>query len=131
MPLLKWTAFVEARSQAHLVVAAVDDELGVQTAAQPGGDRGVRTLLELLKRLLRKLGVEGDYAATIARTPQGAEICFAFERLADADRLAEKVDAAPSTTGATWASARRFVLDPPAVQRLEAVAGPPQSRRRR
>lgn len=122
MPLLPWSAFVETRLQAHLVVAAVDDD--------PGTHPDVRTRLELLKRLLRKLPLEGVYAATIARTTHGAEICCAFERLADADRLAEHVEASPTETGAAWASARRFVLDAGSLKRLADLAGPPQARRR-
>lgn len=120
MPLLPWSAFVETRLQAHLVAAAVDGDL----------DSDARTLLELLKRLLRKLPIAGDYAATIARTPHGAEICCAFERLADADRLAEHVEASPIETGAAWAGARRFVLDAGSLKRLADLAGPPQVRRR-
>jgi len=119
MPLLPWTALVETSGQAHLVVAAVD----------PDSQSDARTELELLKRLLRKLKVEGDYAATIARTPQGAEICCAFVRSSDADRLAAFGDARPSAIGAAWATARRFILDASARQRITEVAGPPQARR--
>lgn len=123
MPILQWTAFVEARPQAHLVVAAPAVDAGPQTEA--------RTHLELLKRLLRKLPVQGDYAATIARAPQGWEICCAFERLADADLLAAFGEARPRAIGPAWASVRRFVLDAPSLQRITRLAGPPQSRRRR
>lgn len=123
MPLLQWTAFVERRPRAHLVVAAPADD--------PNAPSDARTQLELLKRLLRKLPVEGDYAATIARAPQGWEICCGFERLADADLFAAFGQARPSAIGVAWASARRFVLDTASLQRITKLAGPPQSRRRR
>ncbi len=123
MPSLSWSAFVEWRSRAHLIAAALVDE----PAMSSHGD--ARALVGLVRRALRKLPLQGDYAATIARTAQSVEIVCAFERLADADRLADQVGAAPYPN-AGWASARRFALDAKALQRLQELAGPPQQKRR-
>ena len=124
MPSLSWSAFVERRSRAHLIAAALVDEPGLSLH----GD--ARALVGLLRRALRKLPAQGDYAATIARGTQGVEIVCAFERLADADRLADQVGAAPYADNAGWASARGFALDAAALQRLRDLAGPPQHKRR-
>jgi hypothetical protein len=67
-----------------------------------------RTMLEIL---IERLRLTGAYATRIVRQGGIAEIYCAFEKEADAQRLANAVRARPTWQHPGWASQWSFVLD--------------------
>ena len=125
MPSHAWSEFIESHPNAHLVVATLHE----QPDAFPQHD--VRLFLALMKRAVGKLPVQGDYAATIARSPQTVDILCAFERQDDADILAGLFRARRDGDTTSAGPGRRFVLDTRAHDRLVEIAGPPTVRKAR
>jgi hypothetical protein len=122
MPALPWSDFIDRRPRAHLVVAALRSDSVLNPDA--------RLLLSMMKRLVGKLPIEGAYAATIDRSGGSLRILCAFAERVDADCMTDHVRAEPLENTAGWATARRFVLDADARERLFDFAGPPIVRRR-
>jgi hypothetical protein len=81
----------------------------------------------LLLRLIRKLPIHGEFAATISRQNGKREILCAFRDSSDAAVAAKiaKAAKAPTSDRARYS----FVLDERAEQNLTKIAGPPESRR--
>ena len=76
MPKIAWSAFIDRFPAEHLVVGVVPKE--------EGGGAKLRHRLELLARLLGRLGLNGSYALVIDREGATPEIHCAFEREVDA-----------------------------------------------
>jgi hypothetical protein len=106
MPKQGWIAFTDAHRDAHVIVALVlpKSPRGTDKARVESS----RTMLEIL---IERLRLTGAYATRIVRQGGIAEIYCAFEKEADAQRLANAVRARPTWQHPGWASQWSFVLD--------------------
>jgi hypothetical protein len=103
-------------------------------ASLPDGDdlgADARALHMLVRRLLKKLSLQGRYAVAISRSGGRSEIRCAFELSADAERVVRAVDAVTVESEPGWASLHAFTLDASATARLLQMAGRGSSRRPR
>jgi hypothetical protein len=106
-----WIEFTDAHRDVHVVVALV-----LPKARMTGRARveGLRAMLEIL---IERLRLTGAYATRIVRQGGIAEIYCAFEKEADAQRLANAVRARPTWQHPGWASQWSFVLDAQQLRR--------------
>jgi hypothetical protein len=98
MAEITWLEIVEDPRDYHLITAIV-------------GDTSRRAPGELMSKVLRALKIRGKFAIRIVDGQQGTEVQCAFQRKAEADRLAGILRATPSSRRDAWASQRDFVLD--------------------
>ena len=104
MPKQGWIAFTDAHRDGHVVVALVLPK------GRPNKAR-VESLRAILEILIERLVPSGAYATRLVRLGGVAEIYCAFEKKADARRLAIIVRARPTWRHPGWASQWSFVLD--------------------
>lgn len=106
MPKIVWSDLMAHHPDRHLVVARVDitqnDDIGTPR---------LRLAQVEISRLLRRLGLESDYALALVRPGAAPEIHIGFAARGDADRLAQIVRAQPLEGSMGWSSQRMFVLD--------------------
>ena len=86
MGAMTWSKFWDVYPRAHLVIARLD---AVQTA------EARRSRFDLLKQLVAASGPRGDWSLVNVNLDGRAEIHLAYERAADAARLATLVHAEP------------------------------------
>ena len=113
MSEMPWSGFIERFPTAHLIAGVLPEK--------EGGGAKLRRRLELLSRLLRRLGLEGSYALVINRDGSRPEIHCAFEGEVDARLVAQALRASNISRYPHWASQRAFSLDARATRALKTV----------
>jgi hypothetical protein len=106
MPKNGWIDFTDAHRDVHVVVALV-----LPKGPRMADKARVESLRAMLEILIERLRLPGAYATKIVRQGGIAEIYCAFEKKADAQRLAIAVCARATWQHPGWASQWSFVLD--------------------
>lgn len=122
MAEISWSAFVARCPAAHLVAGVLPEK--------EGGGAKLRRRLELLGRLLKRLGLDGPYALAIDRSGARPEVHCAFEHEADARRVGEALLA--ETTDryhGGWQSQRTFTIDAEATRAIKSALHEAERRR--
>lgn len=112
-----WRHFHELQPRAHLLVGLMPPERSFGTGE-------IRALQNVVLRLIRKQQPSGRYSATVVRDAGRAEVYFAFENKADAEKVAAIVKAKAARLYPGWASQQAFQLEGPAVSAIEALLPP-------
>lgn len=106
MSSLSWPAFLKQFPHGHLVSA-----VAVDVGADEIGSRRLRSLRDLLHRVIGGLASNGSFALTVSRTAGFPEVMCGFEARADAEAFAALAKARPADRYPGFASQRVFELD--------------------
>jgi hypothetical protein len=116
MPLRSYNDLVDEIPNAHLVVGTVG------RIGRPAADtKELAAAAVLIKRLLAALDPRGDYAVGEMADGDDFAVHAVFALKADADRLADAVQARTVGRYAGWSSQRAFRLDPAARKVIAAA----------
>lgn len=110
---MSWSAFVERYPAAHLIAGVLPEK--------EGGGAKLRRRLDLLARLLKRLGLDGSYALVINRAGSRPEIHCAFECELDARRVGQALLADITDRYRGWESQRAFTLDANTTRAIKSV----------
>lgn len=110
---MSWSAFIAHYPAAHLIAGVLPEK--------EGGGAKLRRRLELLARLLKRLGLDGNYALVIDREGARPEVHCAFESEVDARRVGEALLADITNRYHGWQSQRAFTIDAQATRAIKSA----------
>ena len=110
---VSWSAFIDRCPAAHLIAGVLPEK--------EGGGAKLRRRLDLLARLLKRLGLDGCYALVIDRSGIRPEIHCAFECEPDARRVGQALLAKDTSRYQGWKSQRAFTLDAQATRAIKSA----------
>jgi hypothetical protein len=106
MSRVPWHLFQARQTQAHLIVALLE-----QSKGHPVGGDEFMAVRAVFSRLVSKQKPTGAYALTAVRQAGRPEVYLAFENRDDAQKFASTVNAKSTGDYPGWASQRAFQLD--------------------